>query len=300
MPSPPIMVRRIPFILAYSGSDNSSGSIIARIVFQPIEETLRLFFSRILGTDSKTQASVQQAVDTLHTLLAIQAAFSLVFVVFGTAYLPILLPLLLPRQYLSTSAPSVLAAWVWYIPVLALNGGLEAFHSSVASPKDLNAQSRFAILENLSLTPSSYANRWMIVFSAIFIISATFLYHHNLGDASLVYANTINLCARVAYSLIFAVKYFNSTSSVKLFRWYHCLPPMLLWFACGASFVCIYLSERHFGANEVALRLGRKALVNISVLYHVVIGTCLVVVCLGTWWTTAGRYMNIPLRRKVE
>jgi oligosaccharide translocation protein RFT1 len=34
---------------------------------------------------------------------------------------------------------------VWYIPVLALNGGLEAFLSSVATPKDLNAQSRFVI-----------------------------------------------------------------------------------------------------------------------------------------------------------
>ena len=49
----------------------------------------------------------------------------------------------LPQQYLSTSAPRILAAWVWYVPVLALNGGLEAFLSSVASPKDLNEQSRY-------------------------------------------------------------------------------------------------------------------------------------------------------------
>ena len=90
------MVRRVPFILVYPSSGTSSGSIIARIVFQPIEEILRLFFSRILGTDSKT--SIQQAIDTLHTLLAIQVALSLILVVFGAAYLPILLPLLLPRQ----------------------------------------------------------------------------------------------------------------------------------------------------------------------------------------------------------
>ena len=43
---------------------------------------------------------------------------------------------------MATSAPRILAAWVWYIPVLALNGGLEAFLSSVASPKALNEQSR--------------------------------------------------------------------------------------------------------------------------------------------------------------
>jgi len=124
-------------------SVNHLGSLVARVVFNPIEETLRLYFSRILGTDSKTQLSIQQAVDILHALLAIQLTFSMMLLVFGSAYLPILLPLLLPRQYLSTSAPSVLAAWVWYIPVMAVNGGLEAFHSSVATPKDLNAQSRF-------------------------------------------------------------------------------------------------------------------------------------------------------------
>jgi oligosaccharide translocation protein RFT1 len=67
---------------------------------------------------------------------------SIILLVFGTAYTPIVLHLLLPQQYLSTSAPKVLSAWVWYIPVLAFNGGLEAFLSSVATPNDLNKQSR--------------------------------------------------------------------------------------------------------------------------------------------------------------
>ena len=120
-----------------------TGSLIARIVFQPIEETLRLFFSRTLGAKTREREAVQQAADTLNSLLSVQIAFSIILIVFGTAYLPILLPLLLPQQYLSTSAPSVLATWVWYIPVLAVNGSLEALLSSVATRKDLNLQSRF-------------------------------------------------------------------------------------------------------------------------------------------------------------
>ena len=78
----------------------------------------------------------------LQSLLSIQLSLSVILVIFGSASLPILLPLLLPKQYLSTSAPQVLGAWIWYIPVLAVNGGLEAFLSSVATPKDLNKQSR--------------------------------------------------------------------------------------------------------------------------------------------------------------
>lgn len=129
-------------------NDDSIGSLIARIVFQPIEETLRVFFSKILNSTSKEKdaeektRSTTQAENTLRSLLSIQASFSLIFVTFGSTYLPIFLTLLLPQQYMATSAPRILAAWVWYIPVLALNGGLEAFLSSVASPKDLNKQSR--------------------------------------------------------------------------------------------------------------------------------------------------------------
>lgn len=125
---------------------------MARIIFQPIEETLRLFFSRILSSGTREiakdqyQASLKQSIDTLHSLISVQVAFSLILVVFGTAYLPVMFGLLLPKQYLGTSAPAVLAAWMWYIPVLALNGGLEAFLSSVATPKDLNRQSRSVYL----------------------------------------------------------------------------------------------------------------------------------------------------------
>ena len=129
-------------------NDHSIGSLVARIVFQPIEETLRVFFSRVLNNTSKEKdpdektRSVTQAANTLRSLLLVQVSLSLIFITFGSAYLPIFLPLLLPQQYMATSAPRILAAWVWYIPVLALNGGLEAFLSSVASPKDLNEQSR--------------------------------------------------------------------------------------------------------------------------------------------------------------
>ena len=136
------------WVLLDSSMDYSVGSLVARIVFQPIEETLRVFFSRILNNTPKDKdpevkmLSVTRAANALRSLLSVQVSLLLIFITFGSAYLPIFLPLLLPQQYMATSAPRILAAWVWYIPVLALNGGLEAFLSSVASPKDLNDQSR--------------------------------------------------------------------------------------------------------------------------------------------------------------
>jgi len=141
----------------HAGSDYFTGSLVARIVFQPIEEILRVYFSKILSStkDAKqtpithaedaahpSRTSLQQASNALISLLAIQSSLGVILVTFGSAYISIALHILLPSQYLSTSAPNVLAAWIWYIPVLAVNGGLEAFVSSVAIPKDLNRQSR--------------------------------------------------------------------------------------------------------------------------------------------------------------
>jgi oligosaccharide translocation protein RFT1 len=140
-----------------AGTDYFSGSLVARIVFQPIEEILRVYFSKTLSPPEDviethtthaedivhpSRISLQQASNALISLLAIQSSLGVILVTFGSAYISIILHILLPPQYLSTSAPGVLAAWIWYIPVLAVNGGLEAFVSSVSIPKDLNRQSR--------------------------------------------------------------------------------------------------------------------------------------------------------------
>ena len=114
-----------------------------------MEETSRIYFSKVLSRASSKSASghakdenLREAATALISLLSVQSSLSVVLLVFGTGYMPIALRILLPQQYISTSAPKVLAAWVWYIPVLAFNGVLEAFLSSVATPRDLNNQSR--------------------------------------------------------------------------------------------------------------------------------------------------------------
>ncbi|KIY44731.1 Rft-1-domain-containing protein, partial [Fistulina hepatica ATCC 64428] len=162
------------------------GSLLARIVFQPIEETLRVYFSKALSA-SDPAAATHESSNTLETLLSTQISLSAIFVTFAHPYAPLLLNILLPRQYRHTSARTVLSAWVWYIPLLSVNGGLEAFVSSVADGAALNQQSRY-----------------MTVISPLYIAAALFFYKTaQFGDRSLVYANMINLVARIAYALHF-------------------------------------------------------------------------------------------------
>ncbi|KAG8217356.1 Rft protein-domain-containing protein [Butyriboletus roseoflavus] len=244
------------------------GSLIARIVFQPIEEMCRVYFSRVLsGTTSEkgsttataetsdNLAALDQASGAVASLLSVQIAFSMLVVAFGPPYLPIALQLLLPAQYTSTSAPSVLSAWIWYIPVLALNGGLEAFYSSVATPQDMRTQSR-----------------WMLAFSIIYTLSATALYNLGFGDTSLVYANIVNLTARIWYTATFIVVYFGKRMKYHQFSFASVVPGWKFSGMVVLSVLAISRNEARQHLAEEVQQLGRRALFSTRVLTHVALG----------------------------
>ncbi|KAL4065422.1 Rft protein-domain-containing protein [Scleroderma citrinum] len=265
------------------------GSLIARIVFQPIEEICRVYFSRVLShstgpkrssSDGKsmTDMTLKQASDAIEALLSIQIVFSILVVTFGSLYLPMVVQVLLPSQYLATSASQVLSAWVWYIPFLAINGGLEAFHSSTATPEDLRKQSW-----------------WMLVYSSMYIISAILFYRLGFGDASLVYANVVNLSARIVYTMLFTLHFFRKHMNCSApFGLADVLPDWRFLVAVAVSYVVISVNESKQHVMEL------RALVSVSVLLHFSLGVVMGLVCVATWWTTAGRRMVIRVKPKVD
>ncbi|EIN05860.1 Rft-1-domain-containing protein [Punctularia strigosozonata HHB-11173 SS5] len=259
------------------------GSLIARIAFQPIEEMLRVFFSKTLATESSTssvnRAALQDASRVLTGILNAQLALSIIILTFGPLYLPIALGILLPVRYLSTSAPKVLEAWIWYIPVLAINGGLEAFLSSVATPTDIKRQSR-----------------WMAVFSGVYIAAALTLFSYGVGDASLVYANVINLSARIVYCLSFVSSYFRQHQGQGP-RWRTTFPGWSVLVLSGLSSIAVRRSARIFHVQERVLE-GRRGLLGLTVVMHTAVGGTLAAITLLVWWYRAGRYVAMPRTRK--
>jgi oligosaccharide translocation protein RFT1 len=143
----------------------------------------------------------------------------------------------------------------------------------------------------------------MIVFSITYVLSAIIFYRHDLGDASLVYANIINLCARIVYCLIFIKRYFGKSGLPPTFvrrRFRDALPSWQLWTACVFSAVLVHASEQRLKANAMALQLGRRALMGYSVLLHLVVGISLALICLATWWKTSGQKLNLPINSKKQ
>lgn len=187
---------------AYALASNY-GSLLARILFQPLEESSRSLFGRLLPAPSathtsQTRANLNHATSYLGSLLHFYALISLVATALGPTLAPLLLQIVAGSRWTNTAAPAVLAAYCYYIPLLALNGILEAFVSAAATPAQLRQQSA-----------------WMFAFSAAFATTGVLLLKvWDLGAQGLVLANAVNMALRIWWSWRFVQTYLNSRGVV--------------------------------------------------------------------------------------
>ncbi|EGO55897.1 hypothetical protein NEUTE1DRAFT_47350 [Neurospora tetrasperma FGSC 2508] len=213
---------------------NNYGGLLARLVFQPIEESSRSYFSRLLADSApspspsspssspslsssklpspKTPSSkpsstaLHQASSSLTTLLKSYLLLSLPLLVFGPPASSPLLTLIAGRRWTSSSsssssttttvpvdsAPATLSLYMYYIPLLALNGILEAFVSSVASEAQVHRQSLFMTAFSLVFAGTGYLT----------------LKVWGMGARGLVVANAVNMACRIAWCWGFVGRWF--------------------------------------------------------------------------------------------
>ncbi|KAI0077851.1 Rft-1-domain-containing protein [Panus rudis PR-1116 ss-1] len=233
------------------------GSLVARIVFQPIEETSRVFFSKTLSSSSTNDpSSLQTASNILTTLLLLFNHLLLLLATFAPPYLPLAITILLPPRYHATSAPSILQTYVYYIPMMAFNGVLEAFFASTATPSDLRVQSRWMLILSLGFVGAAY------LFSQVF----------ELGDAGLVWANIANLFLRAMYAWMFIKKFFATRGGEDLVLWRKTLPPVQVLLAFVVSGVVTRLSQKAYVAKPLTIP---------AQIPHVAVGVACLAGCLG-------------------
>lgn len=172
---------------------NNYGGLVARLVFQPIEESSRNYFGKLLSSadGDPPKDHVTKAWKNLQTLLKAYMLLSVCVLAIGPTIAPLLLKLVAGSAWIESGAGHVLARYCIYIPLLAINGLTEAFVSSVATESEVNHQSI-----------------WMLAFSAGFAGAAYFfLGVLDLGAEGLVWANTLNMAFRIIWSTVFIASY---------------------------------------------------------------------------------------------
>ncbi|KAI0554645.1 Rft-1-domain-containing protein [Xylaria curta] len=183
---------------------NNYGSLLARLVFQPIEESSRNYFSKLLSSSSSSageattkdgtvQTQARKARADLQALLKFYVLLSVIVVSIGPYAAPLLVQIVAGPRWSGSGAGAVLARYCLYIPLLAVNGVAEAFVSSVATKSEVHRQSL-----------------WMGLFSLAFAVAGfVSLRVLDLGAAGLVYANAINMLCRIIWSGRFISQYFR-------------------------------------------------------------------------------------------
>ncbi|KAK4109155.1 Rft-1-domain-containing protein [Canariomyces notabilis] len=182
---------------------NNYGGLLARLVFQPVEESSRSYFSRLLASESptattnqptkQTSAAAQQAASALQSLFKAYSLLSLVITALLPPTAPLVLALVAGPRWSGSGAGACLAAYAWYIPLLAINGVAEAFVASVATEAEVHQQSA-----------------WMGVFSVVFGAAGfLFLRVWDMGAVGLVLANGINMACRIVWCGVFILRFFR-------------------------------------------------------------------------------------------
>jgi small basic protein len=195
---------------AYALASNYGG-LIARMLFQPIEESSRNMFAKLCagveptGSKEKKEAketdeqkqNLAQASRVLTTILRLYGIISLFAVTLGPVLAPTLLSIVAGQKWSATSASKVLSTYCYYVPFLAVNGVTEAFVAAVATNKELYAQSVS-----------------MGIFFALFAGSAwVFIGQLEMGGNGVVLANTVNMGLRIVWNTWFIKRFFAQKGS---------------------------------------------------------------------------------------
>ena len=187
------------------------GGLMARLIFQPIEEASRNTFGRLLsGTNSPSriskpaensrsksefepQRSLRQVITQLNTTLHFYSILSILSCSILSHILPLLVRLTAGPVWVTPSVTALLSAYAYYIPFMAYNGILDAFVTSVATPGQLRQQSV-----------------WTGAFAAIYVATVWALMKGlGWGAVGLVYANMFNMATTIVWSVGFVGSYLD-------------------------------------------------------------------------------------------
>lgn len=179
--------------------------MVARIVFQPLEESSRLYYSRNIGqpeirrspkakeaSHGDADVGLASSLHLLRQLIRLHLHLSLIFIFFCPFYVRPLLSLFLRSSaWSSSSASSLLRTYLFLLPLLGLNGLLEAFVQAVASEAELGKM--------------SYA---LLGCSAVYAATCALgVRGAGMQEDALIWANAASMLGRIAYAASFVQRF---------------------------------------------------------------------------------------------
>jgi oligosaccharide translocation protein RFT1 len=230
---------------------NNLGSLAARFIFRPIEDSAYFYFTQMIKRDEpvakQDQRHISESATVLSQLCNVVTSIGLIVVVFGQSYSHTVLYLYGGNKLVANYLPVTLLRFHSFaIVLLAINGVTEGYV--------------FATMSNKQLDRYNYV---MVIFSVSFLV-ISYVLTNIFGPVGFILANCVNMLARIIHSLIYINKKYKSTSYKPL----EGLVP-------DRKFIAILV------ISGVATKLSETF--NSSLALHILIGAVFFVVTLGVW-----------------
>lgn len=177
---------------------NNLGSLAARFIFRPIEDSSYFYFTQMVSRDlplhKQDQSKIQESCTVLSQVCKTVSSIGLIVLVFGQSYARTLLLLYGGEAFVAGGlSVQLLRSHCLAIVLLAINGVTECYTFATMTSAQLN----------------SY-NLLMVFFSISFLI-LSYVLTYIFGPVGFIISNCINMSARILHSIHFInEKYKNS------------------------------------------------------------------------------------------
>lgn len=177
---------------------NNLGSLAARFIFLPIEESFYIYFSSVLVRGEKPEKQAKDSIASTATVLSLLiktvTLIALIIIAFGVNYSDLALDMYGGNVLSQGIGPVLLKCYCVYVLFLAVNGITECFMFAALSQNEVDRY-----------------NKNMFAFSLIFLCAAVLLIKL-FGSPGFIMANCINMSARIIHSGKFITNYFGQSS----------------------------------------------------------------------------------------
>ncbi|XP_075977693.1 man(5)GlcNAc(2)-PP-dolichol translocation protein RFT1 [Anticarsia gemmatalis] len=247
---------------------NNLGSLAARFIFRPIEDSSYFYFTQMVSRElplcKQDQSKIQESCTVLSQVCKTVSSIGLIVLVFGQSYARTLLLLYGGESFIASGLPVLLLrshclAIFW----LAINGVTECYAFATMTSAQLN----------------SY-NYLMVLFSISFLV-LSYVLTYVFGPVGFIVSNCINMIARILHSIHFISNKYKGTDYKPLEGLYVGKIFLLTLFVAGC--LC-KISEN---------RLSRD-----SLLLHITVGA-LLLFCVLLAWGYENRDLVKKMYRKV-
>lgn len=218
---------------------NNLGSLAARFIFRPIEESSYFYFSQMVARDSsikvQNQNHISESAYVLYQLLRCISSFGLIILVFGQSYSRLLLFLYGGQALIVGPGPVLMKTHCLAVFFLAVNGITECYALATMNTSQLD---RF--------------NYIMAGLSVSFLL-ISWLFTQIFGGVGFIFANCCNMFGRIVHSVWFIQNHYKGTSHEPL---QGLIPGKYFSIMLLVSWIFTWISEYCFFESLKAVHLG--------------------------------------------